>query len=316
MARRVVKETLLSLFRIVSGVLLGAFVLLPPRAFFLFGLALLLLQAGIICSARTPNWRRWVAPGGIFLAGQTVKRLFWPIGLMQVSVVTAIAFGLMWAGSRAGRRPLRVALALASPVAYALLGAWAYGLWVPWERREAHPNGPVVFLGDSLTAGLGDDEPGLYVSRLREQFSTKLVNAGVAGDESVDALARLESDVLSRRPRLVVVMIGGNDVLASPSVPPRELKANISEIVRRLAKEGIDVVLVEVPGGAIFDRYLGAYVSVARRYRVLLIGEGMLRRIFLLSHLYTSDGIHLNAKGHALVARRVGRVLQRKFNVP
>jgi lysophospholipase L1-like esterase len=97
--------------------------------------------------------------------------------------------------------------------------------------------------------------------------------------------------------------------------PRRTLATNLTEIVRRVTSAQIDVVLVEVPGGAIVDRYLGVYAAAAKRFHTSLIGESLLRRLFAFSQLYTIDGTHLNARGHAAVAKRLSRVLRKTYGV-
>lgn len=103
----------------------------------------------------------------------------------------------------------------------------------------------VVFLGDSLTAGLGLGEEEAYpalVGRLLAQrgIPVRIVNAGVSGDTSAGGLARVDW-VLSLQPEILVVALGANDGLRGQ--PVDSIAANLREIVRRARAAGSRVVL-------------------------------------------------------------------------
>jgi hypothetical protein len=89
--------------------------------------------------------------------------------------------------------------------------------WIK-EARTLPPPRKIVAFGDSVTLGV---RPGvteyqtfryLLQERLKQQgLDVEVVNAGVGGDNTRTALARLDRDVLSERPELVIVMFGVND---------------------------------------------------------------------------------------------------------
>jgi acyl-CoA thioesterase I len=133
-----------------------------------------------------------------------------------------------------------------------------------------------------------------------------VVNAGVSGDTTEDALVRLDRDVLSRAPKLVLVALGGNDFLRQR--PLKETFHNLDEIVRRIQEKGAMVVVAGVRSG-LFGGPAGAeYKKLARRRRAALIPD-LLDGVFGHPSLM-SDGIHPNDAGYALVAERVRRVLE------
>ena len=83
-------------------------------------------------------------------------------------------------------------------------------------RRADAPR--IIFLGDSLTAGLGLDVsqsfPSLIQERLdRDGYGYEVVNAGVSGDTSAGGLRRLDWALSEGNPRILVVALGGNDGL-------------------------------------------------------------------------------------------------------
>lgn len=97
---------------------------------------------------------------------------------------------------------------------------------------SSNPTAPaavtVVALGDSITAGLGTTGNNDYVSRLSSRTGVSISNAGRIGDTTGDALNRLDSAVLSREPDIVIVFLGGNDVLQG--VPIQTRVSNITTI--------------------------------------------------------------------------------------
>jgi lysophospholipase L1-like esterase len=96
------------------------------------------------------------------------------------------------------------------------------------------PQADVVMLGDSLTA---------WPVWLQLLSGYNVANCGVYGDKTADVLERLD-DVLSRRPKVVFLLIGINDLASGSS--PEEVAANIAQIVRRLQLAGCRVVLQSI----------------------------------------------------------------------
>jgi lysophospholipase L1-like esterase len=174
---------------------------------------------------------------------------------------------------------------------------------LPRGEQSAEPmsaGGAIVCFGDSLTYGTGAS-PGMdYPSRLAEMLNREVVNAGVPGDTTASALKRLQRDVLSETPALVLVTLGGNDL--KNGVPAAEALANLSEIVEVLQRSGARVVV----GGLRFpmrDRGYGkAYAELAERTGAVLIPhilDGIMGKRALMS-----DPIHPNDDGYELMAGR------------
>lgn len=173
----------------------------------------------------------------------------------------------------------------------------------------------LLFLGDSLTAGYGLDDPeaqsypALIADRIRAAgLPWKVVNAGVSGDTSADGLARLNW-LLRRHIDLLVLALGANDGLRGidPSVTRRNLEAIIDEVRRR--EPGATIVLA----GMRMPPSLGtAYAAAFDRTFPQVAGAEHVRLIpFLLAgvagrpELNQADAIHPNAAGAQRVARTV-----------
>jgi len=166
--------------------------------------------------------------------------------------------------------------------------------------------GPIVCFGDSLTFGTGAAEGMDYPSQLSALLGKKVINAGVPGDTTASALARLRRDVLVHAPATVVITLGGNDL--KNGVPADEALANLIRIVETLQQAGCRVIV----GGLKFplhDRGYGrAYEELARRTGAVLIPhilEGIIGRPALMA-----DPIHPNGNGYATMARRFYDTLQ------
>ena len=100
----------------------------------------------------------------------------------------------------------------------------------------------VIAFGDSLTSGYGASAGEDYPSRLSAMSGVTVVNAGRSGDTTESALARIDTDVLARDPRIVIVGLGGNDFLRS--VPLATTEANLRTNVRKIQGGGAMVVLL------------------------------------------------------------------------
>lgn len=159
----------------------------------------------------------------------------------------------------------------------------------------------VIAFGDSLTAGYGAPAGEDYPSRLGQNIGVSVVNAGVSGDTTESAAARLDADVLAQNPRIVIVGLGGNDFLRR--VPVATTEANLRGIVRRIQGAGAMVVLLGFRFPAMGGNYEEMYEKVADEEGCLLI-EKTLAGI-LTDPSLKSDEIHPNARGYALMAERM-----------
>ena len=169
--------------------------------------------------------------------------------------------------------------------------------------RAAKPTSgrTIVAFGDSLVEGRGATPGRDFVSVLARRLGTRIVNAGRSGDTTGAALARLDSDVLSRDPKVVIVLLGGNDFLRR--VPTEQTFANLEKIVDRIRRRGAAVILVGVSVGLLSDPYASEYTAVARRNAAGLVPDildGIMGNNDLMS-----DSIHPNDRGYAIIADRL-----------
>lgn len=174
----------------------------------------------------------------------------------------------------------------------------------------------IVFLGDSLTAGLGlaadQSYPALIGKKLRDGgYDYEIVNAGVSGDTSAGGLRRvdwsLQGDV-----RVLVVALGGNDALRG--LPVDDLRKNLSAILARAHDRKIQVLLagMEAPpnNGPDYTRaFRGVYADLAKQEQVRFI-PFLLQGVAGDPSLNQADGIHPNVRGAQMVADLVWKELE------
>jgi lysophospholipase L1-like esterase len=193
----------------------------------------------------------------------------------------------------------------------------------------------IVFLGDSITqTGAG---PKGYVSLIRNALKEKhpdlgieVIGAGISGNKVPDLQNRLEKDVLARKPTLVVVYIGINDVWhfdlnpARGGTPKDKYEAGLKDVIGRIQAAGGKVLLCtpsvigEKADGsnkndARLDEYAGISRAVAKETKVPVCD---LRKAFLAylkekntdnkaRGVLTTDGVHLNDAGNKFVAETI-----------
>ena len=191
--------------------------------------------------------------------------------------------------------------------AAALLGTALAGCGRSQGKAQPVPPGSTVLaLGDSLTSGTGASAETSYPTVLAELTGWNVVNAGVPGDTSAQALARLPALLAEHRPKLVIVSIGGNDFLRK--LPESDTRANVHAACKLALESGAQVLLVAVPRatvaaalGQMTDHAL--YAEVAKDLNIPLQREGW-GEVLAQAEL-RSDQVHANAKGYAQFARSV-----------
>lgn len=186
----------------------------------------------------------------------------------------------------------------------------------PAREPAADTRAEIVFLGDSLTAGLGLDTPLTFPSLIQQRLDERglpfvVVNAGVSGDTSAGGLRRLEWS-LQGHPRVLIVALGGNDGLRG--LPPDELKKNLATIIEAGQRAGLQVILagMEAPpnnGPDYTARFRRVYPELAKTYDIPLI-PFLLQGVAGDPALNQPDGIHPNPEGARRVADTVWRVLE------
>ena len=177
------------------------------------------------------------------------------------------------------------------------------------DKKTAQPVPPgstVLALGDSLTFGTGASAETSYPTVLAGLTGWNVVNAGVPGDTSAQALARLPALLAEHQPKLVIVSIGGNDFLRK--LPESDTRAHVHAICKQSLAAGAQVLLVAVPRatvaaalGQMTDHAL--YAEVSKDLKIPLQREAWGE--VLAQPDLRADAVHANARGYAQFARSV-----------
>lgn len=180
----------------------------------------------------------------------------------------------------------------------------------------------IVFLGDSLTAGLGlepeQSYPSLLQRRLTERgYKYQVINAGVSGDTSAGGVRRLDWS-LDGNVKVLVVALGANDGLRG--LMPSELQKNLTQIIERASSRGITVVLagMEAPpnnGADYTAQFRSVYAELARTHKVIFI-PFLLKGVAGVGSLNQGDGIHPNVRGAQMVADLVWASIEPVLSKP
>jgi len=161
------------------------------------------------------------------------------------------------------------------------------------------PGRTIVCLGDSITAGVGSGSGEAYPERLAGRLGTEVINEGESGDTAAQGLARLDQ-VLADDPWMVIVELGGNDILRQ--VPPEQTERSLRQILDRLLSARVVPVLVEVdaPFG---DKYAEIYGRLGDEYHVPVVEDAIGK--ILRDRSLKSDTIHPNAEGQKVLAEAI-----------
>ena len=158
----------------------------------------------------------------------------------------------------------------------------------------------IICFGDSLTFGTGAPRDKSYPAQLAEMIGQPVINSGIPGDTTDRALRRLERDVLSKSPRIVLITLGGNDL--KNGVDKKTAFKNLKDIVDTIQAKGALVVF----GGIrllFWDRgYEEEYEKLAEETGALLVPDilGGLMGHEELMH----DTIHPNGAGYKIMAQK------------
>ncbi|MCA9357180.1 hypothetical protein H6784_05395 [Candidatus Nomurabacteria bacterium] len=196
-------------------------------------------------------------------------------------------------------------------------------------------SGPIIAFGDSLTAGVGATNGQDYVSQLSRKVGVPIINAGKSGDTTEDSLVRLQSDVLSRNPSVVIVWLGGNDIISrfyedleagieklnynemfqiivlkltgkipdSAGITEDETFENLTTVIERIQSTGAIVIVVGFRGGIYDEDLEGRYKQVAETTGSIYVPDVLMGVIGHPSLM--SDLVHPDDDGYEIVANRI-----------
>ncbi|MEW6590821.1 MAG: arylesterase [Pseudomonadota bacterium] len=170
------------------------------------------------------------------------------------------------------------------------------------------PHDVIVAFGDSLTHGTGASTDTAYPAVLATLTGRTVINAGVPGDTTTTALQRLPAVLDAHKPRLVLLCLGGNDMLRKQ--PESATENNLRLLVQTIRASGADVVLIGVPEPKLFGGAPDFYARVADELKLPLEDEVFVE--VLKDNRLKADPIHANAAGYRVVAERLAELLRER----
>lgn len=195
----------------------------------------------------------------------------------------------------------------------------------------------IIFFGDSITQ-MGVNKGG-YIDRIKQEINKKnlqnkyeLTGAGIGGNKVYDLYLRLEEDVLDKKPSVVVIWVGVNDVWHKTSgtgTDEDKFEKFYIALVKKMQAKKIQVILTtpaaigeKYDGTNPQDKDLDAYSNVIRKiatkFNCKLVDLRKTFMQFSLEHnpenkesgILTTDRVHLNDTGNQLVADEMWKVLK------
>jgi lysophospholipase L1-like esterase len=229
--------------------------------------------------------------------------------------------------------PLRKLLPFAIAFAFAMPSV---GRAADNGRISLHKGDRILFLGDSITqAGVGKNG---YITLIKQALDMKyaeleIIGAGISGNKVPDLQRRVERDVVAKKPTVVFIYIGINDVWHGEKDPSRgtpkdEFEAGLKEVIGKISAAGARVIVCtptvigeKNDGSNRNDKKLDEYSAISRKVaKELKLPVCDLRKAFLKylkEHnaenkdrgILTTDTVHLNGAGNKLVAETMLKML-------
>ena len=270
------------------------------------GVAFIVVACFGLLRCQSPRWaavfRLLAVLGAILIATSATPLPPWFYAVWGAALV--VWLGLPVSSTSRRWQPVRSTL----PVLVVVLSLSAVTVEGVRHRRVTLPPqrfSTLAVIGDSVSAGmLGPDEP-VWPRQFEEIYGVRVLNVAEAG--ATARSARQQAERLPSEPLLVLVEIGGNDLLGSTST--EQFAVDLRRLLETVYRRGDTIVMLELPLPPLFNRYGRIQRELAAKYDVHLIH----RRTFagvLAAAEGTLDSIHLSESGHRRMAETIWQHLE------
>jgi acyl-CoA thioesterase-1 len=188
----------------------------------------------------------------------------------------------------------------------------------------------VVCFGNSLTAGYGatkpreDDKTKSYPAYLQEKINIPVINAGRSGDTTSGALSRINKDVLSKNPKIVIIELGANDLFTG--VPPQTTKDNMQSIINLLVNENRKIYIAKFYTETVARSMASNFgitdyndqTQLISQYDAMFNSLASTNNIELIEDIWSgvwgihmSDIVHPNAMGYEIMADNYFKIIEK-----
>ena len=174
------------------------------------------------------------------------------------------------------------------------------------QLPRVESNDVILAFGDSLTFGTGAAETESYPAVLSGLIGRNVVRAGVPGEVTAQGLQRLPSALALHKPKIVLLCLGGNDMLRK--IDDKVIVVNLREMIQLIRRQGAAVVLLGVPKPALFGGAAKIYGELANDLGVPYEGDTITS--VLRDPGLKSDLIHPNAQGYRKIAEGIAALLK------
>ncbi len=245
-----------------------------------------------------------VCLGGIFVSVSATPLSPWfYLLLLMTSLVWLV--GEACGGRVSGR--LVIGLRIAAAVVWVAAGL----VELPYHLSPTVPQlGHPVFgiIGDSVTAGIGAEKAVTWPRIFADRYGVVVHDHSLAGANVASALR--QASFISSEERLVLLEIGGNDILGEAT--PAEFEAGLARLLSAVRRPGRVVVMLELPLPPTYNAYGRIQRRLAREYNALLVPKRILLGV-LQRQGTTLDTIHLAKAGHQAMADAVWNVVRAAY---
>lgn len=219
---------------------------------------------------------------------------------------TFIWLALEWTKALCSRRTMVAArVAVLAVWLLALAFEMSYQVTPPLPALEK----PVLFvIGDSVSAGMSDADKGTWPRRLAEQHSVEVRDFSRMG--ATVKSARKQAKAMGDMPGLVLLEIGGNDLLGTTSAADFEEQLDL--LLADVCRADRTVIMLALPLPPLMNRFGLAQRRLARKYDVLLIPQRIFASL-LTTRGATVDGIHLTPHGHQTMSDTIWELVRLSY---